>query len=635
LAGATDHGILPATEMSPMTEVPLDDFPLAAEFPPATREAWLALVAAALKGASFDKRLVSASPDGLRIEPLYAGAAAAKPIAGRPASAPWRVMARVDHPDAATANAEARHELENGATGLSVVFAGAIGAHGYGLDATEAAIARAFDGIHLDAGIAVECDLGPQAADVARALANLVARNGVAPAATDIRFALDPLGLGAMTGRNSTGSDAAPALAALIGELAGRGFAGPFVCADGRPIHAAGGSEAQELAFALATATAYLRALDAHGIALDAARRMIFFRLAADADQLLTVAKFRALRRLWARIEEACGLEPKPAVVSAETAWRMVTRRDPWVNMLRTTMATFAAGIGGADAVTVLPFTAALGLPDRFARRMARNSQLILLEESNLAKVADPAAGSGAMEQLTTELAGAAWTLFREIEAAGGAAAALATGLVQCKVADVRAARAERIARRQDALTGASEFPHLAETPVAVLDVAPRQPAPEPCTAEPLSSLRLAEPFEELRDRSDRLLAATGARPKIFLANLGPLAMFSARASFAKNLFEAGGIEAVAADGFADVQTMAAAFTTSGAKLACLCSSDEIYAAQGVAAARALAAAGARKICLAGRPGVEEDGQRAAGIDTYVYAGCDVPATLRSLYPAD
>ncbi len=233
--------------------------------------------------------------------------------------------------------------------------------------------------------------------------------------------------------------------------------------ADGRIVHNAGGSEAQELAFALASAVSYLRALEASGIPLDAARGMIYFRLAADADQFLTIAKFRAMRKLWARIEEACGLAPKPAFVAAETAWRMMTRRDPAVNMLRATVAVFSAGLGGADAVTVLPHTMALGLPDRFARRVARNTQLILLEESNLAKVADPAAGSGGIEALTRQLCEAAWSQFQEIETAGGAAAALEQGLIQAKVAAVRAEREKNIARRKDALTGTSEFPNLKE----------------------------------------------------------------------------------------------------------------------------------------------------------------------------
>ena len=252
-----------------------------------------------------------------------------------------------------------------------------------------------------------------------------------------------------------------------------QGFKSPLAAADGRIIHNAGGSEAQELAYTLAVAVAYLRALEGAGIALDAARGMIEFRLAADTDQFLTIAKFRALRALWARVEQACGLEPKPAFISAETAWRMMTRRDPWVNMLRTTIAAFSAGIGGADAVSVLPFTSALGLPDRFARRVARNTQLLLLEESNVAKVADPTAGSGGIEDLTEKLCRAAWALFQEIEAAGGAPAALESGLIQDKVAKVRAEHEAATAHRKDVLTGTSDFPNLSEAPVQVLDAKP------------------------------------------------------------------------------------------------------------------------------------------------------------------
>ena len=360
-----------------------------------------------------------------------------------------------------------------------------------------------------------------------------------------------------------------------------KGFRGPFAVADGRVIHNAGGSEAQELAFALGSAVTYLRALEAAGIALDAARRMIYFRLAADADQFLTIAKFRALRKLWARVEQACGLAPVPAFVAAETAWRMMTRRDPYVNILRSTVAVFAAGLGGADAITVLPFTAALGLPDRFARRVARNTQLILLEESNLAKVTDPAAGSGGIEDLTRQLCAAAWSLFQEIERAGGAAAALEQGLVQSKVAATRAERERNIARRRDPLTGTSEFPDIHEFDVHVLDVAPRPLSAggeKAATFAALPRIRLAEPFEQLRDASDRMRAATGTRPKVFLANLGKLSDFTARTLFAKNFFEAGGIEAVSNDGFASRDAMVAAFKASGAKLVCLCSSDKVYA---------------------------------------------------------
>ena len=522
-----------------------DDLSLAAEFPPATQAQWRKLVEAALKGAAFDKRLVSQTYDGLRVEPLYARAANAPTVAGRPA-APWQVMQRVDHPDPKAANTQALLDLENGATGLALVFAGSVGAYGYGLDGSPETIKRALEGVHLDAGIAIELDLSRQHLDAATALAALVKERGIDPAATQIRFGFDPLGAMAASGTAPMPwQKLAPIFAKRVGDLAALGFKGPFAVADGRSVHAAGGSEAQELAFVIGNAVAYWRALSDAGVALDVARRLIFFRLAADADEFLTIAKFRALRKLWARVEEASGLTPQPAFVSAQTAWRMMTKHDPYVNMLRTTIAVTAAGVGGADAISVLPFTLAIGLPDRFARRVARNMQLILLEESNLYRVADPAAGSGGIEALTSEIAQTAWKLFQEIEAAGGAGKAIPQGLLQKKVAETRAARQTNVARRKDAITGTSDYPNLGELPVKVLDV-PRVTLPaESASFEPLPSMRLAEPFEALRDASDRFLAKTGARPKVFLANLGTPSDFTARATFAKNFYEAGGIEAV------------------------------------------------------------------------------------------
>jgi methylmalonyl-CoA mutase len=302
--------------------------------------------------------------------------------------------------------------------------------------------------------------------------------------------------------------------------------------------------------------------------------------------------------------------------------------------MLRLTIAIAAAGLGGADSITALPYTAALGLPDAFARRIARNSQLILLEESNLAKVADPAAGSGAIENLTHKLCAAAWMLFQEIEAAGGAWPALERGLVQSKVGAVRAERQMAVARRKDALTGTSDFPDLNETTPPVLDVArieTSKEAPAVVTAQPLPHTRLAEPFEHLRDASDRMLANTGARPRVFLANLGKLSEFTARATFAKNFYEAGGIEALSNDGFKDLAAMVAAFKASGAKLACLCSADAVYAQQTVGAAKALVSAGAT-VHLAGRPGETETKWREAGVKSFIYVGCDVLSTLQAAH---
>jgi len=610
-----------------------DDLKLGAEFPAATREQWLKLVEGVLKGEPFDKKLVSRTYDGLAIPPLYDRAAAARPIPGR-AAAPWQVMQRVDHPDPAAANAQALEDLGNGVTGLTMVFAGSVSANGYGLDATPETLARVLDGVVLDAGIAIDFNLSPPTRDAVRHFAALAKSRKLAPSSIDMRASINPIGGFAASGASPRPwSSLAQRFAAMVRELADQGFRGPFAVADGRIIHNAGGSEAQELAFAIASAVEYLRALEKGGVALDAACSMIYFLLSADADQFLTIAKFRALRKLWARVEEACGLAPKPVHVAAETAWRMMTRRDPYVNMLRTTVAVAAAGLGGADSITVLPHTAALGLPDAFARRIARNTQLILLEESNLAKVADPAAGSGGIEDLTQQLCGAAWSLFQEIEAAGGTWTALERGVIQAKVAAVHAQRQQAVARHNDALTGTTDYPDLAETLPSILDVAkpvvPKETVVE-VTAEALPRIRLAEPFEELRDASDAMLARTGSRPKVFLANLGPLSAFIARGTFAKNFFETGGIEALTNDGFQSRAEMASAFRASGAKLACLCGSDEGYAKDAADAAKALA--GARHIYLAGRPRELEGPLKSAGVGTFVFAGCDALAILKAAY---
>lgn len=615
-----------------------NDLSLAADFPPAKREEWLKLVDGVLKGAPFEKRLISKTYDGLTIQPLYKSSPDSRPLPSRPAGAAWQILQRVDHPDPGAANAEAVHDLENGATGLMVVFAGAIGAHGYGLSAKAGDLAKALDGVRFDA-IALELQMSLPARDIAAALADVVSKSGIAPAAANIRFGLDPLGVLAAGLGQANWTDIAAHFADTVKELAGNGFRGPFAVADGRVVHDAGGSEAQELAYVLATAVTYLRALEAGGLTLDEARRAIFFRLSADAEQFLTIAKFRAMRKLWARIEEACGLEPSPAFISAETAWRMMTRRDPWVNMLRGTVGVFSAGIGGANAVTVVPCTNALGLPDRFARRTARNTQLVLLEESNLAKVADPAAGAGGMEELTKELCASAWALFQEIEKAGGIWPALQAGLLQKKVAAVAVARDKAVAIRKDPVTGVSEFPNVFEEPVSVLPVAPSVvPGDVKPAVVPLKPIRLSAAFEALRDASDRLLADTGARPKIFLANLGRLAEFNARATFAKNFFEAGGIEAVSNDGFAaddgktDLGALTKAFKDSGAKLAILCSSDKVYPVAAVEAAKALTKAGATKIYLAGRPGDIEAALKDVGVKDFIYLGCDVLGMLRAAH---
>ncbi|HEV7259734.1 MAG TPA: methylmalonyl-CoA mutase subunit beta [Bosea sp. (in: a-proteobacteria)] len=650
-----------------MNSAPASDLPFMDAFPAPAQEAWRAAVEKVLKGADFEKKLVGRTADGIRVEPLYEAAAPAlRPLRGEPGR--WHVAARLDHPEPREAQKLALADLEGGADSLILSFAGARAARGHGLVADDvAALDASLDGAMLDL-IRLRIDPAPQGRVNALLLAALVEKRGLAPDGVAVDFGLDPIGLLASTGTFAASwPEIGRRLAATIRALRARGFTGPFIAADARPYHEAGASEAQELGAVLATAIAYLRALQAEGFSLEEARDAISFVLVADTDEFLTIAKFRAARLLWQRVQEACGLSPKPMVLHAETAWRSLTGRDPWVNLLRGTIATFSAGVGGADSLVVQPFTAALGLPDAFARRIARNTQLVLLEEANLWRVADPAAGAGSFEALTLALCEKGWGALQGLEGEAGNGlpgilSALASGAIQSSLAGQHALRSKAVATRREPITGTSEFPNIKEASVSVLDVAaparrkPAQPlrkaseqdqgkligelaagaprdaalsAPEDgLHAEPLPSRRLAEPFEVLRDQAD----AAAQRPVVFVATLGPIADFTARAGFARNLFEAGGLSAPSGDGFAknggtDVAALVAAYTASGARLACLCGSDAAYAAEGAAAARALSTAGAT-VWLAGRPGELEAELNKAGVTSFISAGGDAIEAL-------
>ncbi|AZO78354.1 MULTISPECIES: methylmalonyl-CoA mutase subunit beta [unclassified Bosea (in: a-proteobacteria)] len=625
-----------------MTSTVLADLSFMDAFPTPGEAQWRAAVDKVLKGADFEKKLVGRTSDGIRIEPLYEAAAGSSSRPLRAQAGRWHVTARVDHPDEAEAAKLALADLEGGADSLSLSFAGALAARGFGLRATTIeALDTALDGVMLDL-VRLRLDTAPGGRKHALLLADLAEKRGHAPSSLQIDFGMEPIGVLASSGALAVQlPELGKRIAETIANLKGRGFTGPFVAADGRIWHEAGATEGQELGAVLATAVTYLRLLEAEGVPLAQARDAISFTLVVDADEFVSVAKLRAARLLWDRVQRACGLDPEPVFIHAETAWRSLTRRDPWVNLLRGTIATFSAGVGGADSISVQPFTAALGLPDGFARRIARNTQLILLEEANLWRVADPAAGAGGFEQLTQALCEQGWRKFQDLEAESvdgltGIVAALANGHVQTGLGRERATRAKAIATRREPITGTSEFPNLSEASVSVLAPPPAALA-EPAgnsviTVEALPSVRLAEPFEALRASAD-IAEAAGERPKAFLATLGPIAGFAARAGFARNLFEAGGMAAPSGDGFAktgatDLDALVAAFRASGAKLACLCGSDEAYASEAIPAAAALTAAGAT-IWLAGRPGEQEAALREAGVTNFVFAGCDAVAVLQ------
>ncbi|TCT04673.1 methylmalonyl-CoA mutase family protein [Aquabacter spiritensis] len=606
----------------------MTDLPFATDLKPATRGDWMKLVEGVLKGAPYDRKLVTRTYEGLVLDPLPPRRAESRILAGRQPGAPWTVSARVDQADLDAANAQALDDLGNGASGLTLVFASSPHAHGFGLP-DGAVLTRVLDSVMVDL-IETRIESGRfQGREDALAFAALIDERGHDPKGLWVSFGLDPIGDMARSGSAPMPwANLAQRFGETCGLLAARGFSSPLARADGAVHHAAGASDAQELAAILATAIAYLRALEATGMALEEAAGRIELALTADVNQIATIAKFRAIRLLWGAAMREAGVKAPPLRVHATTAWRTLTRRDPYMNLLRGTIAAFAAGVGGADSITVLPFTQALGLPDPFARRLARNTQLILLEEANVHRVADPAAGAGAVEAQTEGLAAAAWEVFRAIEAKGGMADAVSLGWWQNEVAQVRARRAKDVATRKEPLTGTSEFPLLDQVPAEVLAPAPAPPPAVMDTA--FASHRLSEPFEALRDAAE----AAAVPPMVFLATLGPVSAFTARATFAKNFFEAGGLKAPVPEPFARLDDLIDAFVASGTTFACLCASDDLYAAEGVVAADALKTAGAHTIWLAGRPGELEGPLTAAGVSGFIHAGGDVLAALRIAHAA-
>ncbi|MCP2340772.1 methylmalonyl-CoA mutase family protein [Actinomadura rupiterrae] len=593
--------------------VPPEELELAAAFPPAERDRWREMVKGVLRktGAASEDTpldeieglLAHETYDGVPIAALYTAEDSAP---GRPGLAPrvrevrpdgeglagWDVRQRHGDPDPETTRAAILADLENGATSVWLT----LGAGGIPVPA----LPEVLRDVHLHMAPVV-LDAGAETGEAAEAFLSLAAERGTEPSGN---LGADPLGLAARTGVPAVLDDVAVLAIRCVREF-------PKVRAftvDATPYHDAGGGDADELGAAVAAGVAYLRVLTDAGLSVDEAFGQIEFRFAVNADQFASIAKLRAARRLWQRVAEVSGAsDGTDARIHAVTSSAMMTRHDPWVNMLRTTVAAFAAGVGGADAVTVQPFDARLGLAEDFSRRIARNTQTLLLEESSLARVVDPAGGSWYVERLTEDLAQAAWSWFTEIEKAGGLAAALASGLVARRVGETWERRRRDIARRKAPLTGLSEFPNLAE------ELPVREPAPAAPNGGGLPVVTYGQDFEALRERSDAHLAATGARPRVFLATLGPVAAHTARASFAANLFQAGGVETVSGP--------PEEFAASGATIACLCSSDKVYEQDAADAARALRDAGAVKVWLAGKGAFD-------GVDARIFAGCDAVEVL-------
>ena len=685
-------------------------FQVSPDFPPVDYAQWRQQVTSDLAGVPFEKKLVSRLYEEIDLQPIYSPESwsAERDANGMPGSAPfvrgtetlrqgWEIRAAYSHPDPPVTNKQIQQDLLRGVMGVQLILDRA-GRAGRNADADQgvgeaglmvssmADLGQALAGV-LPEAAPVSLDGGANFVISSALLAALWRSRGQAATARG-SLGADPLGSLAREGKVAGSVDTA---LEKLGELAvwtDRNLPHMTTATvSTAAYHGAGASAVQDLALAMATGVAYLRAMTAAGLGIDAACRQITFDFSLGTHFFKEIARLRAARRLWARVCGACGASGEAGAMrfgasNASTAQRALTQRDPWVNILRATVGCFAAAVGGAESICVAPFDSRLGLPGEQGRRIARNTQVILQEESHLGRVIDPAGGCWFIEKLTDELAEAAWKLFQEIERQGGVAQALTQGWVAAQLDAVWSKRLKNLGRRKDAVTGVSEFPNIREqlpenpqpdlsalreravaglegkktqgagefklaglrgadqiealvasaeagTTLGVLSAA--LAAPIVSVMAPLPFRPLAGVFEALRDAADDLLLRNDKRPQVFLANLGPVAHHTARASWSQNFFEAGGFETLSNTGFPDAAAAAEAWKGSGSAIAVICSSDKFYATQAAETASALKAAGARTVVLAGNPGENREAWSAAGVDHYIHIGCDVEGTLRML----
>lgn len=639
-------------------------------------------------------KLTKKSAEGLDVQPLYVdGHVDGLAATGWPGQAPfvrgasvtpgWLPCQRYASGDAQALSASVRRDVAGGARAVWLCFDRATRA-GWEPDDPRFESDALRDGVWLGGARDLTSTLKsrPEALFLDAGVAALpVAATAIAAAkqAGDrtprLFFGADPLGAFASDGALGTALDRAETEMALLARHAHDHVPGArAITISTAPHHGAGADGSLELGYAMATLVEYLRALTGAGMSTGAAAEQVALSFAIGRDVFMELAKLRAARLLWSKVLTACGAGAVPAPFTlAVTSPRALTRRDPYNNLLRGTAQTFAAIVGGADAIATMPFDVALGEPEALGRRMSQNTQLVLGRESHLGQVLDAAGGSHYIERLTDELARAAWGHLQRIEAAGGMRQHLLGGGVAEELSKSWDARARAVSRRKVAVTGVSEFAAVDEARLeraptrsaAAVDAVVKQAraqgggagattdrdvdaliraasdgaspwalrrrlgrgdSPEPLDALPRH--REAEAFEALRDRADAL--GGDARPTVLLVKLGPTAEHKARETFAIGFFAAGGLRCVDVEA-SDANTLRAALDASGARIACLCGADERYAEDAAGVGRALVEAGAAAIVLAGRPGEHESAWRDAGIERFIHLGADAVPLLTEL----
>ena len=679
---------------------------------------WRSTVDAELKGASFEKKLITQTAEGIALKPLYTRAdlEGMADLKSRPGAAPylrgvrpagyknqrWEVAQQVTGMTIADFNRTILSDLMHGQNAVVLKLdaatrggldpdeapPAAVGDSGLSI-ATRQELGQALRGVDLTA-VPVHVQAGSDATALAALWVASIRAAGTPLALLSGSLTADPLGAAANGG--GMPNDLSDRFDSLAGWTRWAAFHVPklrTIGVDTAMWSDAGASTVQELALAIATATDYLREMLRSGLSVESAAPRFAFSFGIGSQFFLEVAKFRAFRPLWTRVVTAFGAAPEVAggaTVSAATGRWNKTLLDPHVNLLRVTTEALSAVLGGCDQLHVMPFDEVSGSTTEVSRRIARNVHTLLAEEFNFAETADPAGGSWYVEKLTDELARAAWALFQQIEAKGGMKNALVAGLPQQWVTKVGAAKSDGIARRRVGLVGTNLFPNLRETSSvsAAVGNAERgqkravefcksrgnsptfdrrpddwperfelavQAAEQGATVgqlsrwlrptstaveriETVSRGRAAEGFERLREASVAFARRTGARPKVFLAKMGPALQHKARADFSAGFFAVGGFEVVAKASFNFAEAAASAAVMSGALVVVLCSTDETYPSLVPVFARAVRAARAETtIVLAGLPvdPATATAFRADGIDEFIHVRAQVEDVLAGL----
>jgi len=696
--------------------------PLFDMFPPATYEEWRAVAEKTLKGAPFEKRLITKTYENILLQPIYN----IEDIAGLPqvnslpgfepfvrstralgyVIARWEVCQELPYPLPREVNEAARSDLSRGLTSLNLPLDQAtlqgldpdaapmalVGAGGVSLATVDDAVTL-LEGVALDRTPLLVAS-GANAVPVAALILAAAERSGVTFDRIGGCIGADPLGALAVQGSLPFSLERSYDLMAQW--TAWAHVHAPLlrtILVATHVYHNGGASVVQDLACALATGVAYIRAMQARGLDVHVVAPRMQFAFSIGSQFFLEIARLRAARMLWARVVSAFGGDEqaqKMRIHGRTSAWTKA-RFDAYNNMLRATGEAMAGVMGGIDSLHVSHFDEALGLPDEFSRRIARNVQVILQEECNFIRVIDPPGGSWAIETLTDQVAQKAWALFQEIERKGGMADALVAGFPQSFVAATRAERFSAIAHRREVIVGVNMYPNLKEKPLTVrlvdhaavqaersadvqrirhaVDPQVRQDAlgaliqalaaaPDRLvewaiaaarigatlgdlatalassdaagpTIEPIPFHRAAEQFEALRITAEAYMARTGARPKVFLANMGPIPQHKARADFSTGFFEAGGFEVIGNSGFATVEEAAQAALESGAGIVTICSTDETYP-EIVPALTGLIKSSRPDVTvvLAGYPTDQIETYRAAGVDEFIHLRANCYETL-------